>query len=121
MLYDSPENFINAMRTALEQGDRNSAQQISFQAVEQYPNHEEIKKFADVLAPPNITVSSSTTEQRKMLEVNREWLRQHRIDYRNRWIALRYGRLLADASSFDELIDRIGREKMNGVFLTVVY
>lgn len=45
MMYNSPEDFIQAIDSAFEQGEYPKAQQLAFQAVEHYPEHEEILKY----------------------------------------------------------------------------
>ncbi|NER39265.1 MAG: hypothetical protein F6J93_35830 [Oscillatoria sp. SIO1A7] len=46
-------------------------------------------------------------------------MKENRANYRNRWVALRSGQLLADAASVDELADIVG--DLKGLFFTVIY
>lgn len=117
MMDNSPEDFIRAMRTALERNDYGTAQQLSIQAVEHYPDHQELLKYAYVLGPPKVTVDKRTPY--RDTEVNQDWVRENRTKYRSRWVALRNGQLLASASSVDELVDQLSDTK--GVFLTAIY
>ncbi|MBC6455050.1 MAG: hypothetical protein GDA43_19105 [Hormoscilla sp. SP5CHS1] len=108
----SPEEYIQSMRTALGQGDLKTAVKI-------YPDAVDIQQCAYVLAPTKVTSSPSTPEQRKMIRANLEWKKQNREKYRSRWVAVRSGELLADASSFDELVEQL--DDIKDVLLTVIY
>lgn len=96
------------MRTALQDGDLKTAHQLAFQAVEHYPDHEEIKKFAYLLAPPMVILGNPSPEERIMY---RAWLRSNHLKYRGRWVALSNGQLIADARNSDELKDQVGDTK----------
>jgi hypothetical protein len=113
---ESPADFIHAIQTALESSDRETAQQLSIQAVKHYPQHEEILKYAHILAPPKVTVEKRLPDRDP--EVNQDWIKQNRTQYRGQWVALRNGQLLASASSIDRLVEQLSDKK--GVFLTRV-
>lgn len=115
--HNSPADFIHAMRTALERGDYQTAQQLSSQAVERYPDDEELLKYAYVLAPPNVKVDKRPPH--RDTEVNQDWIRNNRTQYRGRWVALSNGQLLASATSGDELVAQLSDPK--GVFITAIY
>ncbi len=53
-MYNSPEDFIQAIKNDGEQGDFLTAQKLAFQAVEHYPEDEEVLKYAYILAPAMI-------------------------------------------------------------------
>ena len=116
-LMDSPEDFIHAIQTALENSDRETAQQLSNQAVKHYPKHEELLKYAHILAPPKVTVDKHPSN--RDTEVNQNWVQQNRIQYRGQWVALRNGQLLTSANSIHELIEQLSDKQ--GVFLTAIY
>lgn len=115
----SPQDFIQAIRTALEKGDFYKAQQLSIEAVKHYPDSEHIKNCAYILGPAKVTFSPSNPEERKNQQANREWMRANRYNYQNRWVAVRNGQLLATGSSIDELVEQLDDTK--GVLLTVIY
>ena len=112
-----PEDFISAMRTAIERSDRGTAQLLSIQAVEHYPDHKELKKYACVLAPPRVTVNQRPPE--RDTQVNQDWIKENRTQYRGQWVALHNGHLLASARKVDEFIDQLSDTK--DVFLTAIY
>lgn len=115
----TPEGFIEAMEVALKKGDFYTAQGLSIEAGKHYPDHAEVQRYAYILAPAKITTSPSDPERRKTIQANREWIKQNRDKYRNRWVAVRSGELLADASSLDELADKL--DDRNNVLFTVLY
>jgi hypothetical protein len=117
--YNSPEDFINGIKSDFERGGLHIARQLAFRAVELYPEHEKIKYYAHVLAPAKVTVVPSNPERRKMVAANHDWLRENRLKYLNRWVAVRNGELLADAASLDELVVQIDDTK--DTLITALY
>ncbi|MCL1470720.1 hypothetical protein [Argonema antarcticum] len=117
--YNSPKDFITAIKSDFERGGLHIARQLAFRAVELYPEHEQIKYYAHVLAPPKVTVSPSSPERRQSILADREWMDKNRFKYIGRWVALRNGELLADAASLDELAAQVG--DLKGIFFTVIY
>jgi hypothetical protein len=117
--YNSPEDFINGIKSDFERGGLHIARQLAFRAAELYPENEKIQYYAYVLAPPKATVVPSNPERRKMVAANGDWLKENRIKYLNRWVAVRNGELLADAASLDELVAQIDDTK--DTLITVLY
>ena len=108
MMNHSPKDFIQAIKNALEVGEYPKAQQLAFEAVEHYPEHEEVLKYAYVLAPAMIIEGNPTPEDRNLY---RGWLKHNHFKYRQRWVALRKGQFMSDASRSDELKERVGDTK----------
>ncbi|HLO48065.1 MAG TPA: hypothetical protein VK211_06545 [Kamptonema sp.] len=119
MTYNSPEEYIEAMRTILNSGDFAGAQQLSFKAVEHYPDHAEIKKIARILAPSLVRVIKEPTDPKIWL--NQEWIKQNRMQYRGNWVALKDGKLLAIGKNVDELAEQVGDIKEQRIFVTAIY
>lgn len=117
--YNSPEDFISAIKSDFERGGLHIARQLAFRAVELYPEHEQIKYYAYVLAPPKVTVSPSSPERRQSILADQEWMDKNRFKYIGRWVALRNGELLADAASLDDFAARVG--DLKGIFFTLIY
>jgi hypothetical protein len=76
-----------------------------------------IRLVYNYLHKPKITVAS--TSVKSDCTANRQWLQTHRLEYRGKWVALQEGTLLAEASSANELIQKIGSTQH--VLLTAVY
>ncbi|MCL1465633.1 DUF5678 domain-containing protein [Argonema galeatum] len=121
MNYTTPEDFIEEMRQALSSGNHTKAEQLSIQAIKHYPDNEDIKKCAYILAPAKATVSKRNDIDREGLKKSREWVNQQRINrkYLNQWVAVQNGKLLAAANSIDELFERVSDTK--NVLFTVIY
>ena len=119
MTNKTPEEYIQAMRTALSTGDFSVAQRLSTEAVKHYPDNQDIKKSADILAPATVTSVKRPID--RGWQKSREWVSQQRRDrnYLNQWVAVKDGELLATGSSIDDLVEQIG--DTNGVLLTAIY
>lgn len=119
MKSDTPEEYIQAIDNALNQGNFHQAKIISAEAVQLYPEHEKIKRYVRVLASHNLPFHQLASNKDTVTNLN--WVIQHRHNYRGRWVALEKGCLIADASSVDELFEQLGSERMKDLFYTVVY
>ncbi|MFB2894533.1 hypothetical protein ACE1CI_16610 [Aerosakkonemataceae cyanobacterium BLCC-F50] len=117
--YNSPEDFIRAIKLDFDRGGLHIARQLAFRALELYPDREQIQNYAHILAPPKATVSPSSPERRQSILADQEWMDKNRFKYIGRWVALRNGQLLADAASLDELAAQVG--DLKGIFFTVIY
>ena len=115
----TPEDFIREMDVALDRGDFYTAQRISIEAGQHYPDRAEVARYVYILAPAKVTTSPSDPEKRKRRQADREWKMQNRDKYRHRWIALRNGELVVDAASVDELFDKLNGLK--GLYITVLH
>ncbi|HYM01080.1 MAG TPA: hypothetical protein VEZ90_19130, partial [Blastocatellia bacterium] len=91
------EGFMRIMRLALKAGAYLDARQVSVDALKRYPDDDEVKKFARVLAPPRIVASNPRPDPG--IRANREWLKAHASEYSGQWVALRAGELLGAARS----------------------
>lgn len=63
----------------------------------------------------------TTTEPSEISDfpANRQWLKDHRLQYRGKWVALQKGHLLAEAPSANELIQKL--DSVQHILLTSVY
>lgn len=115
----TPEDYIQAMRTALESGNFSIAQHLSIEALKNYPGNEDIKKSAYILAPATVTSVKRPID--RGWQKSREWVSQQRRErnHLNEWVAVKDGELLATGSSIDDLVEQIG--DTNGVLLTAIY
>jgi hypothetical protein len=77
----------------------------------------QIRLVYNYLHKPKITVANTLVKSDFV--ANRQWLQDHRLDYRGKWVALQEGHLLAEAPSAHELIQKIGSTQH--VLLTAVY
>ena len=77
----------------------------------------EIQLIYNFLTRPKITTQKA--KNRPDLRKNYEWIKNHRHEYRGRWVALQHGELLADAASSRELVQQLNSTAQT--LLTVVY
>jgi len=117
--YSTAEEFVTAMRSHLQGGDFYAAQKLSFEAIEEYPDHEVVKKLAYLLAPSVVTVDRNPPSTDR--QANRDWIEVHRMQYRGRWIALKDGKLLADGKNIDEIGEQLGDLRNTGILVTAIY
>ncbi len=119
--YNSPEEYVTAMRAALWDANRPLAIKLASEAIKRFPEHEEVQKFDYVLNPPPPRVVPSNPERRQRFIADDEWILQHRDEYKNRWVGLHNGQLVADAGSLKELIDLVGDDNNKDVLITPIY
>lgn len=107
-------DFIQEIRTALQDGDIKTAQQLSLTAATHYPENREIKKLVYLVAPPMVVLGNPSPEQRRAY---RAWLQENHLKYRGQWVALSENKLIAHAGSSDELKEQVGDRNRNDVVM----
>src|SRR5947208_3550808 len=84
---------LEEVRHFLEEGDVEKAR-ARIQALEtQWPDSEDVRYWARVLAPPVVRVRPG--ERGRPLDPERAWLRQHSSEYPGCWLAVHGDRLIA--------------------------
>jgi hypothetical protein len=89
-------------------------------AQQYFPNLRQIYNWLS--KPKNIVHPMASNGQalaNQQVLANQQWLKTYQKQYRGRWVALRDGHLLADASSVAELLQQI--KSTDNTMLTVVY
>ncbi len=119
--YNSPEEYVAAMREALWDANRPLAIKLALEAIKHFPEHEEVQKFDYVLNPPPARVVPTSDEERQRFLADDEWILQHRDEYKNRWVGIRNGELVAEAGSLKELIELVGDDNNKDVLITPIY
>ena len=97
--------YAEAVRLALEAGAHMRARTLAAEGARRYPEDEELAKMARILARPDVLDAARPADA--SVSANQEWLRRHANEYRGRWVALRTGRLLADAPTAKELKSKL--------------
>ena len=113
----SADDVLRAISKALADGEPGIARQLALDGAQQYPDHDELQKYAYVLAPPEVTRVGRL--QTPSIRASRQWLRAHGQDYVGQWIAVRDGQLLYASSSFEELSAHI--DEAENTLITQVY
>jgi antitoxin (DNA-binding transcriptional repressor) of toxin-antitoxin stability system len=111
------EDFLIAAKLALEAGAFDAARHLSTLGVKAHPGDSRLLKYADALAPPKII--RRQLSQDSSIKANRDWLKTHGEEHRGRWIALRDGVLVGEATSFSDLVKEVGKGK--DILITKVY
>jgi putative addiction module CopG family antidote len=114
----SPEDIIRAIKQAFETDVPQQAERLAQEGAQRYPEHDELQKYARVLAPPTIKMAPSTADSRTAAKADQTWLNTHWEDYRGNWIALQAGELLHATSSFDDLIAHVGDVRGRNILVT---
>ena len=110
-------DFARAIRWALAAGAYMAARNLATQGAEQYPDHQELQKFAYLLAPPKVI--QRDLPPTSSWKDDRAWLMAHRHEYRGQWVGLRNGQLLASATTLRAVIGQIGETQ--GILFTKVF
>jgi hypothetical protein len=113
----SADDFLQAIQWALAAGAHLAARNLATRGAERYPDYDELKKYARVLAPPKII--QRNLPPRPDLRANRDWLMRHGDLYRGQWVALRHGEFLGAAPSLQALTEKVGESP--DIFFTKVF
>lgn len=101
-----PEDFVEAIKLALNVSAPTAAQYLYDEGIKRHPQSPELARYARLFA--SARSSTRTLPPNSTLKANREWLKSHRSEYRGQWIALRNGQLLATAASLEDLTNQVG-------------
>jgi hypothetical protein len=112
------EDFVQAVKLALKIGALQIARELASTGSKHFPEDEELKKAARILAPAKVQVVKGAPNT--SWSANRAWLQQHWNAYLGRWVALKNGELLAVADTLDDLIDQVGEVRGKDILVTAV-
>jgi len=115
----SPEQLVFVVRLSITAGHPLLARALASEGAQRYPEHAELQKAARVLAPPRVISHSLPPDPG--IAANVDWLRDHRDQYQGKWVALRDGVLLKDASSREEVLSGMGDLRTQRILVTKVY
>jgi len=110
------DEIARAVQLALIAGAHIQARRLAMDGAARFPDHPELRKAAHILQPPTATVVAGNGNE--AWRGNMEWLHDNWEQYKNKWIALRGGELLAVADSVDELVEKAGDPREAGYLLT---
>ena len=109
-----PEDFLRAIQFAFAAGAHLYARILATRGAQLYPQHQELQKYARILAPPKVIARNLPPDP--TLRANRAWLKAHWGEYKGQWVALKNGDLLGTAPTLNELTNRIGQTE--GILFT---
>lgn len=112
----SADDYMRAVRLALAAGAYFQARHLSAEGTKRFPEHAELKKAAYVLAPPRVIGRGPADPT---IALDTAWLKQHRDEYRGKWVVLKRGELVGAAQALDTLVAQIG--DLRGLLVTRIY
>lgn len=104
-----PDALIRAVRLAISADAPLVARKLATEGARRYPEHAELQKAARILTPSGV-IRSDLPPDPDMAK-NVQWLKGHRDQYRNQWVAVRAGQLLGVAATLPALIELVGKRK----------
>jgi hypothetical protein len=113
------DDYIRATNLALKVGAHLIARKLAHEGELRFPDNQEMVKIAKILAPVK-TLSIRQTFEFELTK-NNIWLKRHHDEYKDLWVAIRNGELLARGNSFKEVRNQVGPIKNKGILITKVY
>jgi hypothetical protein len=115
----SGNDYLKAVKMALEVGAFLTARKLSQEGETRFPNNLELRKYAKVLAPVK-TIRTDVPSDPGVAK-NNLWLKQNRDEYLGLWVALRDGDLLASGKTLQIVKNQVGRLKNSRILVTRVF
>jgi hypothetical protein len=101
--------IIQGIQLALAIDAPLTARQLATRGCQHYPDHAELRKYSQVLAPPKKLQKGGKSNTAS--KSNRDWIMKYGDDYRGQWVALKDGSLLGTAFSLRTLVEQVGKDK----------
>jgi hypothetical protein len=117
--YRSAEDYLKVVRLALNVGAHFHARKLAAEGGRRFTDNDEMQKYARVLAPSKIVDVHLPPDPDAAADMH--WLKAHGEKYRNQWVALRSGILLAAAPSRKDLLAQLENPADKSVLITPVY
>jgi len=112
----SSTDFIRGIQFSFNAGANMYARRLAEQGARQFPDHNELRKYAKILAPPEVIQRNLPPDP--TLRANRDWLKAHWGEYRGKWVALHNGDLIGAEPNLQDLKQSVG--KREGILFTKV-
>lgn len=104
-----PDAIMRAVRLAISADAPLAARKLATEGAQRHPEHAELQKAARILTPAGVVRSDLPPDPN--MAKNVQWLKDHRDQYRNQWVAVQAGRLLGVAATLTALIERVGKRE----------
>ena len=98
------DEFEEAVHLALMGTAHFTGEQLCAKGIQLYPDHPGLKKKARIFEPPRV-IGTRPADPSSALDT--QWIREHWHEHRGRCIALRKGKLIAEAPTMKELLDQV--------------
>jgi hypothetical protein len=112
----STKGFVDAVYLALKAGAHLAARNLATEGAQRYPQSPSLQKMSRLLSPPRVLRTNLPPVP--YLGANKEWMQNHAVEYRGRWVALREGKLVASAPTARELKAQV--KAFEGILVTRV-
>jgi hypothetical protein len=113
------QDYVYAVRLALEAGAHGFARQLSQEGGRRFPDSTEIQQLANLLAPTQVVKTHLPANPDA--DANLLWLKNNRDDYFGQWVALRDGHLVSVAPTARDLRAQLEDPKDKTILITAVY
>lgn len=110
--------FEEAIQSALRQEHDSRAWEIAKQGAEIFPESEPLTRAAEVLAPARVVKKKRKASHIKGLTASLQWLAENGSRYKDRWIAVHDGQMVADAATRDELDKHLSSKIRENALIT---
>ena len=95
---------VARIRNLLENERVSEARRVLDEALVNQPKDEELQRLRTVLAPPKVRRSGALDADRTK---DFQWLAENGAKHRGSWVAIHQGELVSEATSLDELLERV--------------
>jgi hypothetical protein len=92
------------IRDLLERERVSDARSVLQEALVSQPHDEDLSRLQSLLAPPQVRESGALDTDRTK---DFQWLSKNAAKHRGGWVAIHEGKLVADATSLDEVLERV--------------
>jgi hypothetical protein len=113
------EDYLKALRLALSVGAHMQARKLAAEGGLRFSDNIEMQKFSRILAPSVIVNSHLPPDLNAAADMR--WLKAHRDEYSNQWVALQGGILLAAAPTRIDLLTQLENPKDKTILISPVY
>ncbi len=113
------DTYIKTIRMALLAGNHNIARILAKAGGDKFPKHVEMRNLSVLLGPARIVKTGLPANPNEAKDIT--WLKENRDKYRGLWVALSCGVLIADATSYHDLIKKLDNPRGRGLLITPVY
>lgn len=96
---------LERVRRLVEESDVEGARELAVELNRRWPDDEQVRYWARVLAPPEVRVLKG--EHGRPLDQERNWLRQHSGEYPGCWLAIFGDRLIAADPDLGEVLKTV--------------
>jgi hypothetical protein len=117
--YRTGDEYLRAVQLCLSLELHAKARQLAFEGAGQYTEHQGLQRMKRLLGPAKVLYSDLPADP--TAAANMDWLRQNADEYRGQYVAVKDGKLLAVARSYQELFQTTGPVKGKGILVTKVF